>query len=219
MELNYSIQRSSARKTLSLKMAPDGTLEVLAPLDVSDEKIDTLVQKKKFWVYKNKKELVEKKMAFEKEFVSGESFLYLGKKFRLDVTACEHKGLAFKQNKFILNKTEQKSAKKLFEQWYKQKAKEKLIPRIEKFANQMGVSPKETKILSMQKRWGSCTSDGNIILNYHLIKAPLYIIDYVIIHELAHLLEHNHSDKFWKIIQTQMGDYKKHKEWLGKLEI
>jgi len=219
MELNYNIQRSETRKTIALKMAPSGELEVLAPFDVENETIEKLVQKKKFWIYKNRKELIDKKTAFEKEYVSGESFLYLGKKFRLDVTECQHIGLLFKQSKFILNKQEQKKAETLFEKWYKQKAKEKLIPRVEKFAKQMGVKPKEIKILSMSKRWGSCTPEGNIILNYHLIKAPLYVVDYVIVHELAHLIEHNHSDSFWKIVKTQMGDFKKHKEWLGTLEI
>lgn len=219
MELNYNIQRSNNRKTISLTMAPNGKLEVLAPCDVKDETIDKLVQKKKFWIYKNRKELINKKTAFEKEYVSGESFLYLGKKFRLDVAQFEHKELLFKQNKFILNKKEQEKAETLFEKWYKQKAKEKLIPRVEKFAKQMGLNPKEIKILSMSKRWGSCTPDGNIILNYHLIKAPLYVVDYVIVHELAHLIEHNHSEKFWKIVKTQMGDFTKQKEWLGNLEI
>ena len=219
MELNYNIQRSKSRKSIALQMTPSGELEVLAPFGVEDEKIDKLIQKKKFWIYKNRKKLVDEKIAFEKEYVSGESFLYLGKKFRLDVITSEHKGLLFKQSKFILNKKDKVKAEKLFEKWYKQKAKEKLIPRVEKFAKQMGLNPKEIKILSMQKRWGSCTSDGNIILNYHLIKAPLYVVDYIIVHELAHLLEHNHSDKFWKIVNTQMGDYKKHKEWLGNLEI
>lgn len=219
MELNYNIQRSSNRKTISLTMAPSGKLEVLAPRDVKDETIERLVQKKKFWIYKNRKELIDKKTAFEKEYVSGESFLYLGKKFRLDVAQCEHKELIFKQSKFILNKKEQEKAETFFEKWYKQKAKEKLIPRVEKFAKQMGVNPKEIKILSMSKRWGSCTVEGNIILNYHLIKAPLYVVDYVIVHELAHLIEHNHSDNFWKIVKTQMGDFSKQKEWLGNLEI
>lgn len=219
MELNYNIQRSETRKTISLTMAPSGELEVVAPLDVTEESIDKLVQKKKFWVYKNRKELIDKKIAFEKEYVSGESFLYLGKKFRLDVAQCEHDGLIFKQSKFILNNQEQKKAETLFQKWYKKKAKEKLIPRVEKFAKQMGLNPKEIKILSMSKRWGSCTVDGNIILNYHLIKAPLYVVDYVIVHELAHLIEHNHSEKFWKIVKTQMGDFSKQKDWLGKLEI
>lgn len=219
MTVDYEITRSK-RKTVALKVSPQGKLEVAVPMDVSNEEIQSIVDKKKFWLYKTINKA--KKRVFgslKKEFISGELFWYMGKRYRLDVCQCEHTGLKFKHNKFLLNIDEREKAEELFKDFYKQKAKEKLEPQVMKYAKQMGTHYKALKILDMKKRWGSCTNEGNIILNTHLIKAPLYVIDYVIVHELAHLLEYNHSPKFWNIIRTQIGDYEMHKKWLDCLDI
>ena len=217
MTLNYDITRSN-RKTIALKVSPQGKLEVVAPLDVSDTEIDNIVKKKKFWLYKTiNKEKVASRL--KKEYISGELFWYMGKRYRLDVCQCEHRGLKFQYSKFILNHDDRNKAEELFKAFYKSKAKEKLISQVAKYSKQMGVQYNEVKFLEMQKRWGSCTSTGNIILNTHLIKAPIYVIDYVIVHELAHLIEFNHSPKFWNIVKTQISDYKEHMQWLNKLDI
>ena len=214
MTLDYKITRSDKRKTLSLKISPDGKLEVLAPCDLDDVKIQNIVDKKSFWIYKTTKRINDSEIAKQKEFISGELFWYLGRKYRLDVTGSDERGLVFKKNKFVLHTEDRDKAKTLFAKWYRLKAKEKLINRVEKYAKQMGVKCGSIKILDMQKRWGSCTKDGNIILNWHLVKAPLHAIDYVIVNELAHLIEHNHSDRFWSIIKTQTPDYLASKQWL-----
>ena len=210
MTLNYKIVRSN-RKTIALKVSPQGKIEVVAPLDVSDTEIDSVVKKKKFWLYKTINKTKEKvSNRLKKEYISGELFWYLGKRYRLDVCNCEHEGLKFQYSKFILNYKDRDKAEQYFKEFYKSKAKEKLTTQVAKYAKQMGVQHNEVKFLEMQKRWGSCTSAGNIILNTHLIKAPMYVIDYVIVHELAHLIEFNHSSKFWNIIKTQIGNYKEH---------
>lgn len=217
MNIDYKITKSN-RKTIALKILPQGDLEVVAPKDVSDEKIKKVVEKKRFWIYKNIHNLKEKNSnTLKKEFRSGELFWYLGRRYRLDVTDCEHRGLRFHYGKFVLNIEDRQKAKQLFKEFYKQKAKEKFQSRIIQYAKQMGVEFREFKVLDMKKRWGSCTKDGNIIINYHLIKAPLYVADYVIVHELAHLIEYNHSKRFWNIVKTQIRDYEIHKKWLDKL--
>ena len=127
--------------------------------------------------------------------------------------------MKFLHNKFVLNSEDRNKAEQLFKEFYKQKAKEKLEAQVQKYARQMGVNYQELKFLDMKKRWGSCTNDGNIILNSYLIKAPMYVIDYVIAHELAHLIEYNHSPRFWNIVKTQINDYEKHKRWLNNLNI
>lgn len=219
MTMNYKIIRSN-RKTVALKVYPDGQLEVATPIDVSDEDIQKIVNKKKFWLYKTINKTKEKvSKSLKKEFISGELFGYLGKRYRLDVTDCDHRGLKFKHNKFVLNILDKEKAEQLFKDFYKQKSKEKLEIQVIKFAKQMGVKYQKLKFLDMKKRWGSCTNEGNIILNFNLIKAPIYVIDYVIVHELAHLIEYNHSPRFWNIIRTQINDYKEHKSWLDSLDI
>jgi len=219
MTLNYEITRSN-RKTIALKVSPHGEVEVVAPLDASSIEIDNIIKKKKFWLYKTINKTKEKlPNKLKKEYISGELFWYLGKRYRLDVCQCEHQGLKFQYNKFILNYKDRDNAEQLFKEFYTSKAKEKLTPQVAKYAKQMGVQYNEVKFLEMQKRWGSCTSAGNIILNTHLIKAPMYVIDYVIVHELAHLIEFNHSPKFWNIVKTQIGDFEDHKSWLDNLDI
>lgn len=220
MTMSYEITRSN-RKTIALKVTPDGNFKVAAPNEATNEDIENIVNKKKFWLYKTTSKIKEKaSKSLKKEFISGEMFWYLGKRYRLDVSKnCEHKGLKFKHNKFILNNEDKNKAEKLFKEFYKQKAKEKLETQVIKYAKQMGVEYQELKFLDMKKRWGSCTNAGNIILNSHLIKAPMYVIDYVIVHELAHLIEYNHSPRFWNIVRTQIGDYEEHKKWLDNLDI
>ena len=146
-------------------------------------------------------------------------FVWVTNNGKLDVCQCEHTGLKFQYNKFILNVEDKDKSEQLFKDFYKEKAREKIEPQVKKYAKQMGVSYNEVKFLEMKKRWGSCTNKGNIILNSHLIKAPMYVIDYVVVHELAHLIEFNHSQKFWNIIKTQIGDYQDHKKWLNGLDI
>ena len=189
MTMNYEITRSN-RKTIALKVTPDGKLEVAAPNEATNEDIENIVNKKKFWLYKTTNKINEKaSKSLRKEFISGELFWYLGKRYRLDVSYdCEHRGLKFLHNKFVLNSEDKTKAEQLFKEFYKQRAKEKLEAQVHKYAKQMGVSYQELKFLDMKKRWGSCTNEGNIILNSHLIKAPMYVIDYVIVHELAHLI-------------------------------
>jgi predicted metal-dependent hydrolase len=219
MTISYEVTRSN-RKTIALKISPDGQLEVAAPAGASDVDIQSIVDKKKFWLYKTINKAKERaNKSLKKEFISGELFGYLGKRYRLDVTKCEDRGLKFKHNKFVLNIEDRDKAEQLFKDFYKQKAKEKLESQVVKYAKQMGVQHKDLKFLDMKKRWGSCTNKGNVILNFHLIKAPMYVIDYVIVHELAHLIEYNHSPRFWNIVRTQISDYEVHKSWLDSLDI
>lgn len=219
MTMRYEITRSN-RKTIALKILPSGELEVVVPMETSDDTIENIISRKKFWLYKTVNKTKEKaSKALKKEFISGELFWYLGRRYRLDITQCEHRGLKFFHNKFVLNVDDKEGAEALFKEFYRQKAKEKLEAQVKKYAKQMGVKYKEFKILDMKKRWGSCTNEGNIILNFQLIKAPMYVIDYVIVHELAHLIEYNHSPRFWNIVKTQISDYEEHKKWLGNLNI
>ncbi len=220
MTMSYEITRSN-RKTIALKVTPDGILEVVAPNEATNEDIESIVNKKKFWLYKTVNKIKKKaSKSLKKEFISGELFWYLGKRYRLDVSCdCEHRGLKFLYRKFVLNSEDKTKAEQLFKEFYKQRAKEKLEAQVHKYAKQMGVSYQELKFLDMKKRWGSCTNEGNIILNFNLIKAPMYVIDYVIVHELAHLIEYNHSPRFWNIVRTQISDYEEHKKWLDSLDI
>lgn len=213
MEIEYQTVFSSKRKTISLVVERDKQIKVHAPLDTSPELIKETVNSKKFWLYK--KLNYTKKEAFsslQKEYVNGESFLYLGRNYLLEFIDSEDE-MKF-LNRFYISQDSKKKAKKLFDEWYRLKAKEKIDSIIKDFALKMGVIYKTTKFTKMQYQWGSCSVDKTININYNLIKAPKFVINYVVVHELAHILELNHSNEFWSIVKAQLPQYEQAKIWL-----
>ena len=212
--LNYTTKYSDRRKTLGLVVERDKSVVVLAPTGTSREVLDAFVEKKKFWLF----EKINYSPKFgepkpETPFASGKAIAYLGKNYKLDVVKEAVDGIAF-QGKFLIAEHNLQRGKAILEQWYKQKAKEKITPLVERYARQLGVEYNDILISDLKYRWGSCTLKGNLNFNWRLIKAPQFVINYVVIHELAHLLELNHSERFWNIVKVQMPNYLEAKEWL-----
>jgi predicted metal-dependent hydrolase len=148
-----------------------------------------------------------------KELVNGESALYLGRSYRIEVVESATNDVQFKQ-KFLIRRSPFSQRQEVLRDWYIDKAKEKILPRVARHALELGVEYTEVKIVDNRYRWGSCTIKNNINLNWRLIKAPMFVIDYVIVHELAHLLEANHTPRFWNIVRTQTPTMERAKAWL-----
>lgn len=221
MEIKYSI-KYSARKTISIIVERDRSVVVRAPLNTSLEVIDKEIRKRK--------RLLQEKISHNqkypfpkqaKQFVSGETLLYLGKHYKLYVTDNPDEPISF-DNKFFIGKTNQKEANKLFRDWYIKSATEVLVPKAKAIAKQLGVSYNNINILDLKYRWGSCTPKDNIHFNWRIIKAPMTVIEYIIVHELTHLLEANHTQEFWNRIAVMQPGFEKAKSWLkefgGELE-
>lgn len=204
----------SERKTLGICVERDGAVIIRAPHHTTEEKIGAIIQRKRRWIYSkvNHSQKLRNDVP-KKRYVKGEGFLYLGRKYKLDIIDTEERKLRFR-SRFLLPKDKARKAAELFAEWYRSKAKEKIIPRATLYARQMGVVYKSILVSDLTYRWGSCTPKGNLHLNWHLIKAPLEVIDYVIVHELAHLLEPTHSEHFWVIIRIHCPDFEKAIEWL-----
>ncbi|MBL7823687.1 MAG: M48 family metallopeptidase [Saprospiraceae bacterium] len=213
MQIEYSIQYSN-RKTLSIIVERDRSVIVRAPLNTSKEVIEKEISKRKFLLFKkiNHPQKYETPKS-RKEFVSGESLLYLGKNHKLEVVQESIDGIQF-DSKFYISQANQTNADQLFKSWYFKQAEEKIIPKAKFHAKNLGVNFKAIKILDLKYRWGSCTPKDNINFNWRLIKAPIYVIDYIIVHELTHLLESNHTPEFWNIVSVQLPHYTKAKDWL-----
>lgn len=213
MNIQYDIIYSE-RKTISIIVERDRSVLVRAPLNTSEASIAALIKKKKFLLKKkiehNQKHPFEKQT---KEFVSGESLMYLGKNYKLYVTDDPVSGVVF-DNKFFINKLEQGNANALFKSWYIRAATEIIVPKAQAIARQIGVSYNNINILDLKFRWGSCTPRDNIHFNWRLVKAPMTVIEYIIVHELTHLLEANHTPEFWNRVAVQLPDYSKAKHWL-----
>jgi hypothetical protein len=187
---------------------------VRAPFDTSAEIIDIEVQKRRRLIQSkidhNQKYPFEKPI---KEFVSGESLMYLGQHYKLYIVDEEIEGVVF-DSKFFISKQNQKEANKLFRQWYIKSATEIIVPKAKEIAKQIGVTYHNINILDLKFRWGSCTPKDNIHLNWRIIKAPITVIEYIIVHELTHLLESNHTQEFWNRVSVQLPNYETAKHWL-----
>lgn len=217
-EIGYEV-KFSKRKSLGIKVYPTGDVEVLAPIDTSSEAIEQRVLRRAQWIVRQQnyfKELGERSP--EKRFISGESHYYLGRQFLLRVEEGKPNSVRYKGRYFEVICTPTSIAKKLMKAWYKSHAKikfaefaEPIIARFEKY----GVAPSSLYIQEMENRWGSCTPKGKIILNTQLIRAPRPCIEYVITHELCHLLHPDHTKAFWELLQKEMPDWER---WKNKLE-
>jgi predicted metal-dependent hydrolase len=213
MELNYQIIFSK-RKTATISVERDRQVIIRVPEGLSEQKINEIIQSKEKWILEKLNHNQKyNPINNNKEFVSGETLNYLGRNYQLQITDNEIENIIF-DRRFLISKSNQPTANKLFKEWYRAKAIEKIKPITKKFAKNLGVSYKEIKISEMKYRWGSCTPGGNLLFNWRIIKAPLYVVEYVVVHELAHLIEHNHSEDFWNIVSIQLPNYNKAKDWL-----
>lgn len=213
MQVKYQTVFSNKRKTISLVVERDKSIKVYAPEGTNEDKLKSAVENKKFWLYQkiNSEKKITKK-PISKEFVNGESFLYLGRNYQLELVESQD-DIKF-LNRFYLSKTKKSVARGVFDNWYKEKAKEKIVPVVNEFAQKMGVHYKTIKFTKMNYQWGSCSVNGVLNFNHNLIKAPRFVIEYVVVHELTHLIELNHSERFWSLVKTQLPKYQVAKKWL-----
>jgi predicted metal-dependent hydrolase len=219
MNLNYKINRSRKRKrTISLQISDKSELIIAAPYDTPIHEIDRFVQEKQNWI--DKTILKQKKITSlnrAHEYTNGEKFYYLGRCYPLEVffEPFENAGIVFWKDCFYLNAKENKDLRKhYFVSWYKKKAQEYIHQRVDYFGTMLKFEYGNIRITSAQSRWGSCSGDNHLAFSFRLIMAPQEIIDYVIVHELMHVKEKNHSSKFWKRVESVIPEYKKHRRWL-----
>ena len=204
----------SKRRTIALEVARDAGLIVRAPYRTPLDFIEKVVFKKRFWI-KEKQEFVRDRCekVVPKEFVNGEGFLYLGDMYKLEFVDDLNMPIVFKDGFQILRKY-CNNAKEILIAWYKAQAYQKISERVIWHSSLSGLKYNKIKISGAQKRWGSCSAKGNLNFSWRLIMAPLRVLDYVVVHELAHLEEKNHSKRFWNKIKIIQPDYEQYKDWL-----
>ncbi len=213
MLINYELI-SSNRKSIGITVDRDGKVVVNAPANLSIEDIEKHIYKKRLWIWE-KQALKNSSLEniSKKEFVSGESFLYLGRNYRLKIVD-ENSELKLKNGWFILSKNRQNKAKELFKSWYSGRLKEKIDETLEIICKNQNIKKPDFKTMDLGFRWGSCTKEGNLNFNWKMAMASIGVIDYIIIHEIVHLKIHTHNDKFWKEVYKNMPNYLEKKEWL-----
>jgi predicted metal-dependent hydrolase len=216
--IDYDIEFAS-RKTLSICVNPDSSVCLKAPVDATLEQIQQKVHKRASWILKQKRFFESFGTSTTKrQYISGESHLYLGRQYMLRVKESNVNAVHYQNNIIEIECRHKKDAGILLQTWYRQRAnikfQEYAQPIIEQFSV-YGVKPQSLSIKKMDKRWGYCTIDGHITLNPRLICAPRCCIEYVITHELCHLIYRSHNKEFYALLTKEMPHWEK---WKNKLE-
>jgi predicted metal-dependent hydrolase len=202
----------SKRKTYEIRILPNGDLEVRVPKSATKAQVEQLLAHKAAWI-EAKLALVQQRQAPPRRFQAGETFLYLGTAYPLLIQPSVKKPLQF-QDGFILSEAALPTAAAVLEKWYRQQARRVLEERVSFWAARYGLSPAGVSINAARTRWGSCGARGTLNFTWRLVMAPLAVIDYVVVHELAHLKERNHSARFWEEVERMMPGYSQHRQWL-----
>jgi predicted metal-dependent hydrolase len=194
---------------------------VRIPEHLEDERVAAILKQKRPWIRGKVAELKRIPPHRSKELVSGESFPYLGRHYRLKVQEGHQVGVCLSGGylKATIRPTEQGEQRdariqQYLQSWYRSRALERLQEKTDRYARQIGVTPAGISVRRFRSRWGSCDKQGRLIFNWNLIKAPHSIIDYVVIHELCHILHPNHSREFWQEVSRYANAYGDHKDWL-----
>ena len=222
-EVNAKLGDSSK---ISIKVASDCKVQVFTPLDIEHTQLMNAVKKRSRWIYQQLCVFREQtQLITPRQYVSGESHYYLGKQYQLKVieSAEEIQGVKLLRGKLqvTFRKKETNKVKDLLAQWYRVRAKEVFAKRITNVIDQalwVSATP-SLRLLNMQTQWGNCSPSGMLTLNPYLVKAPTQCIDYVILHELCHLAEHNHSERFYYLMSQVMPDWEKRKNYLDGMAV
>jgi predicted metal-dependent hydrolase len=223
-EIIYSVNYTD-RKTLAIHVYPDGQVFVDAPISVSNDAIAKKVKKKASWIIKQKLQFEAYPPALpQRRYVSGEAHRYLGRQYRLLVKQGIAEQVKLLQGQLVVEAFHPKNnerVKSLLQEWYRLRARTIFSERYDFCVRQVGKLGIEHhqgfQLRFMPSRWGSCTNQGNIILNPELIAAPKDCIDYVITHELCHLKERNHSQAFYKLLAGVMKDWELRRKRLNEM--
>ena len=216
MNLAYTVQRSPKRRKLTIAVERDRSVVVHAPEGATDEDVRRVVDAKRQWIFekiKHSQKYQDLPHPPGKELVSGESALYLGRQYRIELVAEGLDAVEFNQG-FRVPASKVSGRKTVLGEWYVARANEKILPRVSRLAQTLGVKFQRARIVDSRYRWGSCTVKDSVNFNWRLIKAPVFVIDYVIAHELAHLIEANHTSRFWNVVRAQVPRAEQARVWL-----
>ena len=201
----------SRRKTIALVIDSDGELIVRAPFYASENDILRFVWEKQNWIEQKAKEMKQKtKERPRLSLQEGETIPYLGRECM--IFRGMTRKICFDGNAFLLPESEDAGAKLV--SWYKKRAAVILKERVESIAEKMQVSPGGVKITSAKTRWGSCSYTNHLNFTWRLIMCPPEVVDYVVVHELCHIIHKNHSKSFWNCVEGIDTSYREHEKWL-----
>ncbi len=215
-DIQYTLTKSK-RKTASIYIERDGQVSVLVPKRLSNRQVEGLLEAKRKWIYKNLAEWHDLNTTrVRREYVNGEGFLYLGRTYRLRVVEEQGVPLLLKDGYFCLRSdvAAKNKADAAFRAFFRDKGHKKISERVAQYERRMGVQSKGIRIIDLKNRWASCTPEGSLNFHWKCMMSPTTILDYIVVHELAHLVFPNHTKAFWNEVDKVMPNYQQRKEWL-----
>lgn len=201
----------SRRRSVSIQITPEGIVEVRAPLLSPYGAISQFVRDKSDWIYKHLGN-IQKKQRKTKQYLQGEKFMYLGNIYKLHIGNYKQIHVTDRLNFPDFLEFRIKSE---LTHWYINEAKMIITERVEYYSKVMKAEHKGIMFSDTKSKWGTCSHDNNLQFNWRLVMSSLLVIDYVVVHELAHISEKNHSAKFWLIVKKYKPAYKQYRKWLG----
>lgn len=211
--VSYDVRRSADATDPRIDVDIQGVTVVL-PQDSSEEPVTLLAENAAWVVEKKRKYDAYREQVPEWRFESGETFPYLGEPHEVVVERRGSSDVVDSTLALAQHHVEQTSVKRALETLYRRKARERFETRADHYAAEMGVEYELIEVRNQRTKWGSCSTTGTLGLNWRLMMAPPKVVDYVVVHELAHLRESNHDDAFWSLVADHDPDYEAHAEWL-----
>ena len=218
VSLEILIERTNRKRTISLQVK-DNRVIIKAPRTVSRKNLDEVIQRKKNWIKQRAILNFEEQNLRNRKFINNEKFFFRGNEYRLSLILGSKEEVSIVDGLLLVTCKDDRSAcsknvKSLIEDWYVRKSTKILNTRTHEFAKKMKVQPTGITIKDYVSKWGSCTTKNKISYNWRIIMAPDCVINYLIIHELCHIIEHNHSRDFWHHVGTYCEDFQGKRKWL-----
>lgn len=222
--VEYSIKRGGRKKSVAINITPTAQVIVLAPKSLNGEKIEKIVAKRAPWILEKQDYFKKLQWLYpEKEFVSGEQILFLGRRYRLKIIKngmrlespyITGRKILISIDDHLSPQDYKKTIRDTLIKWYFSKTEDIVKQRISRYAKLFSIKEPKVKIKEQKKRWGSCSNKGIVRFNWRISMAPISIVDYIVVHELSHLRVKNHSPNFWKLVSLVLPDYQKRRDWL-----
>jgi predicted metal-dependent hydrolase len=216
MILDYKIVvRHSKRKTASIYIERDSSITVIVPIGTSDAEVQNLLSKYEYKIHKYQaKRALLNENAIKRELVNGQSFLYLGRNYYLQYSD-EVESIQFRGRYFYAPEGSEDKLRDMLKEFYRHRGRVFIEPRVQRFAQMMGVNVETISIIDLKNRWASCSDKRpKVNFNWKIMMAPVSVINYLIVHELAHFKYKRHSKDFWNEVDKIVPDYQKQVQWL-----
>ncbi len=215
-DLCFDLQRSARRRSVQITVDRGGELRISAPESCPTTEIERFVREKRFWIYMKlaEKEALEPAQP-ERRYVSGEGFPYLGRSYRLLLVDHQDVPVKLEAGRFRMDRRAAVDGRAHVVRWYTEHAEPWLAARVERFRRRVGVRPAAVNVRDLGYRWGSCGKGDRLYFHWRAILLPPSVVDYVVVHELVHLIEPHHRAAFWTRLERVMPDFATRREWLA----